>query len=329
MNKRNFTLIGLRMAGVRKNCFSENKNNTSLRPQGRASRLPQANSSRLHISTRSAFTLIELLVVIAIIGILSAMLLPALGRVKATSKNNGCMSLMKQYALATSNYNTNWDQYMPDVQTYLLPEGDFTSSLGVKGDRLPPEEYVRCPADDSTEKLGRLGKCDQTDNGLDDFLYVSIGGSGSNLSNSASPTSKGPSVMMVKAIGPLMIRPADRVTWTDYQATSTDVLTGAYINPGQGKGKQSDTLKNNVFRHIGNSSNAAFMDGHAAPIRLIKEIKTVNHGHDLAEGHQWNPPLNQEFPYGPRPANTTINPAGESKKAYVHACPDNPTVIWK
>jgi len=41
------------------------KNCTSLRPSGRTSRLPQANSSHLHIFTQSAFTLIELLVLTA------------------------------------------------------------------------------------------------------------------------------------------------------------------------------------------------------------------------------------------------------------------------
>ena len=40
----------------------KNKNCTSLRPTGRTSRLPQSNSSHLHIFTQSAFTLIELLV---------------------------------------------------------------------------------------------------------------------------------------------------------------------------------------------------------------------------------------------------------------------------
>ena len=65
-----FTLIELLVTTAQQNCFSKIKNNTSLRPQGRTSRIfdnGQKCSSHLHIFTRSAFTLIELLVVIAII----------------------------------------------------------------------------------------------------------------------------------------------------------------------------------------------------------------------------------------------------------------------
>ncbi|MBR1966258.1 MAG: type II secretion system protein, partial [Lentisphaeria bacterium] len=69
-----FTLIELLVSKTCQICISPlcyfkklYKNNTSLRPAGRTSRLPQANSSHLHIFTQSAFTLIELLVVIAII----------------------------------------------------------------------------------------------------------------------------------------------------------------------------------------------------------------------------------------------------------------------
>ncbi|MBR7140302.1 MAG: hypothetical protein IKD44_12265, partial [Lentisphaeria bacterium] len=57
--KRSFTLIELLVITAQQNCLFKTKNNTSLRPSGRTSRLPQANSSHLHIFTRSAFTLIE------------------------------------------------------------------------------------------------------------------------------------------------------------------------------------------------------------------------------------------------------------------------------
>ena len=61
----------------------------------------------------AAFTLVELLVVIAIIGILAAMLLPAVGRAKETAKRIECLNNIRQLSLAAHMYVDDNHGYYP------------------------------------------------------------------------------------------------------------------------------------------------------------------------------------------------------------------------
>ena len=111
-------------------------------------------------SPRNGFTLVELLVVIAIIGILAALLLPALQRSKLSAQRSVCGNNLKQVGLAVKLYADEHDGSLPGavrppagywktngIDIWTLYKSLVKIYAGLSSSSTPDDHVFACPAD--------------------------------------------------------------------------------------------------------------------------------------------------------------------------------------
>lgn len=233
------------------------------------------------LKLRSGFTLVELLVVIAIIGILIALLMPAVQAAREAARRSQCSNNLKQIALAVHNF--------VDVNDGKLPWLTDTTSNTFTGHHIASIYYAILPHLEQTNLYDRFLRNDPTSYYRDSPTDPGIASTNLAMMNCPSDGSNdmGETHLLFSSVNPAPPAPFEQ-EWVGRYASSNYVANAL------------------IFRLNSAKFTPTFKDGASSTIMFTEKYRMCD-GFVTAWAYGGNGPAHPSFAFLPLPGGADTN----------------------